>query len=95
MTSPSKNAALGGFDAGDLLFMDGYDDCIVGVVERFGQPPILCYDKELVLLQIAKDSGMSEADAEEWFEYNQIGARMGESTPCFINLGNPTKKNER
>ena len=25
--------------------MDGYDDCIAGVVERFGQPPIVCYDK--------------------------------------------------
>jgi len=78
---------IAGFDSEEfgLIKMDGYDDAIVGVVERFGQPPILCYDKELVLLQIAKDSGMSEADAEEWFEYNQIGAWMGESTPCFLS----------
>jgi len=24
----------------DLLTMDGFDDCIVGIVERFGQDPI-------------------------------------------------------
>jgi hypothetical protein len=30
-----------GFDPDYLLVMDGYDDCIVGVVERFGQEPIV------------------------------------------------------
>ena len=82
----SKDALLAGFDSDTLLFMDGYDDCVVGVVERFGQPPIVCYEKESVLLQIARESGMTEEDAEEWFEYNQIGAWMGEATPCFISL---------
>jgi hypothetical protein len=33
-------------DEDELLKMDGYDDCIVGTVERFGQPEIVCYDKE-------------------------------------------------
>ena len=28
-----------------FLFMDGYDDCVVGVVERFGMEPIICYDR--------------------------------------------------
>lgn len=93
MTSPSKNGLLAGFDPEALLFMDGYDDCVVGVVERFGQAPIVCYDKEKVLLKIATDSGMTEGDAEEWFEYNQIGAWMGDATPCFISLGE--KQNER
>jgi hypothetical protein len=30
------------------------------------------------------DDGMSYDEAEEFFEYNQIGAYVGESTPCFF-----------
>ena len=33
----------------DLIKMDGYDDCIVGLVERFGQDSYLIYDRDLVL----------------------------------------------
>ena len=29
---------------------------------------------------------MSYDEAEEYFEYNQIGAYMGDSTPCFVTL---------
>ena len=66
-----------------FLTMDGYDDCVMGVVEQFGRPPIICYDRSLVIEKLMKD-GMSDEEAEEFFEYNQIGAYMGESTPCFF-----------
>jgi len=66
-----------------LLTMDGYDDCIVGVVERFGQEAIVCYDKEKVLQKLGIE-GMDEEEAIEFFYYNQIGAWMGEGTPCFL-----------
>ena len=71
----------------DMLVMDGYDDCIVGVVERFGQPPIVCYDRDKVIRAHMKD-GMDYEEAEEFFEFNQIGAWLGESTPCFITMTN-------
>ena len=66
------------------LFMDGFDDCIAGVVQRYGQPTIICYDKEKVLEQVT-DDGMTDEEAIEYFEYNQIGAWGGEQTPCFIS----------
>ena len=28
-----------------MLTMDGYDDCIIGVCTRFGQAPIVAYDR--------------------------------------------------
>ncbi len=67
-----------------LIKMDGYDDCIVGVVERAGQEPILCYDKEKVLCKL-ESQGMNRDEAEEFFYYNQIGTCMGDSTPCFLS----------
>ncbi len=80
-------AVIAGFDAEEhnLLFMDGFDDCIVGVVERFGQPPILCYDRNKVVEELM-DQGMTYDEGQEYFEFNQIGAGMGDNTPCFLSV---------
>jgi len=67
----------------DILLMDGFDDCVVGVVEQFGRPPIVCYDREKVIRKMFND-GMTYEEAEEFFEYNQIGAWVGDRTPCFL-----------
>ena len=75
-----------GFDPNEheMLTMDGFDDCIAGVVERFGQNPIVCYDKEKVI-QHLESGGMDRNEAEEFFHFNQIGSWMGDSTPCFLS----------
>lgn len=77
---------IAGFDTenNEFMLMDGYDDCVIGVIERFGQPPIVCYDKEKVLEKLSKD--MSYEDAIEFFEFNQLGAWVGDSTPCFLTI---------
>tara|TARA_R100001510_G_C7578444_1_gene152342 strand:- start:495 stop:746 length:252 start_codon:yes stop_codon:yes gene_type:complete len=71
-------------DIKEALLMDDFDDCIAGVVRRCGQPTIICYDRDKVLKQLV-DSGMTDEEAVEYFEYNQIGAWVGEHTPCFIS----------
>ena len=71
-------------DLGEALIMDGFDDCIAGIVERIGQPPIICYDRDKVLNNLMSQ-GMTDEEAVEYFEYNQIGAWVGEQTPCFIS----------
>jgi hypothetical protein len=68
----------------DLLLMDGYDDCLVGVCLRFGQEPIAIYDRSKVIRRLMKD-GMTEEEAVEFYEVNQIGAWMGDQTPCFLD----------
>ena len=79
------NELLQGYiDAGEpLLKMDGFDDCIAGVVERIGQDPIICYDKAKVIDQMIAD-GMDQEEAVEYFEFNQIGSWVGDRTPCFL-----------
>ena len=70
---------------GDAVFLEPseFDEAIVGVVERFGAVPVVCYDRAMVIDIIARD--MPREDAEEYFEFNTIGAWMGEFTPVFLD----------
>ena len=67
-----------------MMIMDGFGDCIAGVVERIDQPDIISYDRDKVLNKLISQ-GMTDEKAVEYFEYNQIGAWVGEQTPCFIS----------
>lgn len=68
----------------DLLFADGYDDCICGVIERYGMPCVVCYDIEKIISNIMSES-FSREEAMEHFNYNILGSYVGEYTPCFLN----------
>jgi len=63
--------------------MDGYDNCIAGVCTRFGQLPILIYDRSKVISSLESD-GMAYREAEEYFDFNIIGGWVGDDTPAFI-----------
>lgn len=66
-----------------MLKMDGYDECIIGIVERCGQEPFYVYDTDLVIENLMSQ-GMTEEAAIEFHEYNQVGAWLGEGTPGFL-----------
>ena len=70
----------------DAMFMEPatYDDAILGVAYRFGMEPVVAYDKNKVLAIMCED--MDPEEAEEFFEFNTIGAWMGDLTPLFITL---------
>lgn len=65
-----------------LLEPEMFDVAIVGVLERFGQPAIVCYDREKVIEVLMAD--MPREDAEEYYSFNTLGAWMGEGTPAFL-----------
>ena len=67
----------------ELLLMDGFDDCIIGICEAFGSVPVVAYDYDKVLANL-QASGMTYEEAVEYHEFNQAGAYVGERTPVFI-----------
>ena len=71
----------------DALKADGFDDCIIGMCRRYGQDPIIAYSYEGVIGVLMERDGMDYADAVEFFEFNIIGAYVGDRTPCFIECG--------
>lgn len=66
-----------------LLLADGLEAAFVGIMHRFDQSPIACYDYDCVI-QTFIEEGMTEEEAIEHFEYNVIGAWVGERTPCYV-----------
>ena len=69
----------------NVLLMDGYDDCVIGILERFGTEPVVLYDKEKVIKKIMDESpGGSYEEAVEHYEFNQLGGWHGDKTPGFL-----------
>ena len=79
-------ALFAGFDPDefDLLVMDGYDDCIIGVVKGIDNEDKVCYSYQCIISKLMRDDEMEEIDAIEYFEYNMMGAYVGNNTPCFL-----------
>jgi hypothetical protein len=74
----------------DMLLADGFDDALVGIVERANLPTIACYNKEKCIEIIAGNTkkDMNWFEAEEYFYYNVVGSYVGENTPCFLTIIN-------
>jgi len=68
----------------DALVMDGYDDCVIGVLERYGMENIVLYDKEKVIDKLIKNGCDDEQSAVEYYEFNQLGGWHGDKTPGFL-----------
>jgi hypothetical protein len=65
----------------DLATMDGYDEAIIGVVQRINLE-VVCYDLDKVI-QILMKQGMDEQDGD-WYQFNMVGSWIGEQTPVFL-----------
>lgn len=66
-----------------LLFADGFDEAILGVAERIGMEAVVAYSTPKIIEILARE--MTEDEAVEFFEFNILGAYVGERTPVFIS----------
>ena len=64
------------------ILLDGFDDCITGVVEEFGNGIRILYSRDNILESLQKD--MSYEDALEYYYYNIVGGHFGERNPLFL-----------
>lgn len=69
----------------DAMTLDGFDEALVGIVHRFGQMPLAAYDRTKIIEILMRD-GIGYQEATEYYEFNMIGAWVGEGTPVFIDL---------
>lgn len=67
------------------ILLNGFEDCIVGVVEEFGNGRRVLYDKWKIIEKLQEDS-MLVGDAEEYYDYNILGLYAGEQNAVFLDL---------
>lgn len=67
----------------DALFADGFEDALIGIGQQFN----LClavYDVVKARKVLMDRDGMDEAEAQDFLEFNVLGAGMGTNTPIFM-----------
>lgn len=83
-----------------IYICDGFDEAIIGLGERINLGPVVAYDTNKVIEILMRDMDVSVDDLEEgqtledakyelaleYFNFNILGAWIGESTPLFITI---------
>lgn len=72
--------------ADGAVMLTGFEDCIVGVVEEFGNGRRLLYSKPKMIQKLCKNDLMSESEAEEFFDYNILGLHVSEQNAVFLDV---------
>jgi|TARA_R110002051_G_scaffold243718_2_gene303693 hypothetical protein len=68
-----------------MLKADGYEEALMGVVQRFGQESVTLYDTDKILGILVCRDGMTYDEAVEFFEFNILGSWVGDQTPAFFS----------
>jgi hypothetical protein len=68
----------------EILLADGLEEALIGHVRIFSKTVTL-YDEE-ACIRIFMKQGLTRDEAVEHFEYNVVGAWVGEKTPAFATL---------
>jgi ABC-type uncharacterized transport system ATPase subunit len=71
------------------IFVDGHDNAIMGICRKFNSYSVL-YDTIQIIENLKED--MTEEEAWDFYEFNIVGAWIGDNTPIFIvvfGAGNP------
>jgi hypothetical protein len=69
-------------DNPEALFADGFDEAIIGIARRCGQPSLVVYDVSKCIEVLERQ--MSYEEAVEYFEFNTAGAWFGPHTPLYL-----------
>jgi hypothetical protein len=86
-----KNLKMGEIKDNELIEpsyikADGFDDCLIGLGFKFGNRGTLIYDQAKVIQKLIDNSEgkMTEDEAFEYYEFNILGAYVGENMPIFV-----------
>ena len=71
-------------DKDERLYMDGFDEAILGYGNQYPKDDVVIYSKQKILDKLV-ENGMEIEDAVEYFEYNIACAYLGEGTPIICD----------
>ena len=77
------NDYLESYDQTTML-MDGFDEALIGFSQRINEPLLAVYSWEKMVDVCVNRDRMSTEEAEEYINYNCIGAWIGNQTPIIV-----------
>lgn len=69
----------------EALLADGFEGAIIGCAEGAMRDHLVVYDYQRCIEILMERDGMDYEDAVECFDFNVLGAWMGEGTPLFLH----------
>ena len=70
----------------EVLLADGFEDAFIGFAERCSSQPCAVYDYAKAVRILVERDGMDEDGADEFLQFNVLGAYVGEQTPWFVTM---------
>ena len=77
---------LGDLAESEAFLLEGFEDALIGYVERVAGSPIALYSRPACIQLLMNRDGMGYEGAAEFFDFNIVGAYAGEKTPVFATL---------
>ena len=68
-----------------MLKWDGFDSAIIGVGERNNTDSMIVYDYDKMINVLVTRDSMTHEEAEEYLDFNIVGAWIGDTTPIIVN----------
>ena len=66
-----------------VLNPEYFDEAILGVASRINTVAV-CYSESKIIEILMREDGMDYDEAFEYYQFNIIGAWMGEHTPVYL-----------
>jgi hypothetical protein len=67
-----------------LIKVEGHDNAYLGVGVSFGELDRLVYDTDIIIDNLKKQ-GMTQEEAQEYFNYNIVDAYLGQKMPVYVS----------
>ena len=66
-----------------MMIMDGFDDCVLGISYGVDVDTRVVYSQRKVIDKLISQ-GMTEDEAQEYFDFNMLGAYINDPMPVFF-----------
>lgn len=67
------------------LLLDGFDEALIGFAQRVGEELVAVYSWDKIIDVLVNDDEMTEEEAEEYAQFNIVGAWVGPKTPMVVS----------
>ena len=70
----------------DAMLADGFETAIIGLAHSAARESVVAYDHDKCIQILMDRDGMDRETAQEFFDFNVVGAYVGPASPVFVEM---------